>query len=41
MASWADYKERWISLGRTRQAVTIVALTVILLAAVWFLTGGA
>jgi hypothetical protein len=38
MASWADYRERWDSLGRMRQGATIVALAGILFAVIWFLT---
>ena len=33
----ADLRERWAMLGLRRQAATIVALAVILIAAIWLL----
>jgi flagellar biosynthesis/type III secretory pathway M-ring protein FliF/YscJ len=35
---WDDLCERWAMLGLRRQAATIVAVAVILIAVVWFLT---
>ena len=37
----ATLRERWNSLGKKRQAATVVMVGVIIIAAIWLLTRGA